>query len=232
MSCYSWTELNVHFIWGPDFTAYQKICRTDSCWHCPAFMWETKDSKIQSLYCLCLNEIRTYKWLWPKAVRIMLWPALWSSQDNDPQRKAKANVTLNWNWQESGHIDDGWWWEQAQRWGAWHRQTWELSLAASGGVWARVQPLSGVPCLSMKVNSMENPSEKGHHKSYIIVEMQRLHIWNSLISSGTLCYYQLGWKNWNLPPQLSLPLCVSKISTPGIPQLLSHNEELLLWLKG
>lgn len=84
----------------------------------------------------------------------------------------------------------------------------------------------------MKVNSMENPSEKGHHKSYVIVEMQRLRIWNSLISSGTLCYYQLGWKNWNLPPQLSLPLCVSKISTPGIPQLLSHNEELLLWLKG
>lgn len=93
-------------------------------------MWETKDSKIQSLYCFCLNEIRTYKWWWPKAVRTMLWPAFWSSRDNDPQRKAKANGTLNWNWQESGHIDDWWWWEQARWWGACHRQTWEISLAA------------------------------------------------------------------------------------------------------
>lgn len=53
------------------------------------------------------------------------------------------------------------------------------------------------------------------HKSYVTVEMQRLHICNSLISLGILCCQPLGCKNRNLPAQLSLLLFVSKISTPG-----------------
>lgn len=155
-----------------------------------------------------------------------------AQKDIDPQRKVKANVTLNLNWHESGCIDEWWWWEQAQ----WQRaSTWENVKdlwQPSGGVSTLLKPLFEAPCYRIKVNSRGGASEKGHHKSYVIVEMQRLHIWNSLILLGILCCHQLDFKNWNLPPQLSFLLFVSKISTPGTLQLLSENKELLLWLKG
>lgn len=102
----------------------------------------------------------------------------------------------------------------------------------SRGLSALTQLLFEVPCLRMKVNSRGSPSEKGHHKSCIMWRCKDFVSHTVWCHLAYYCYHQLGWKNWNLPPQLSLPLFVSKISTPGIPQLLSQNKELLLWLKG
>lgn len=61
------------------------------------------------------------------------------------------------------------------------------------------------------------------------VKVWYLKLWFHLASNAIT---SLAEKNWKLPPQLSLWLFVSKISTPGTLQLLSHKKELLLWLKG
>ena len=89
----------------------------------------------------------------------------------------------------------------------------------SGGLSAWAEPLFRVSRSRIKVNPRGIP-EKGHGKSYIIVEMQRQN-WNSLISSGIQFGHQLGWKKLKSAPT-AVPTSVSEISTPGTPQLLSQ----------
>lgn len=138
------------------------------------------------------------------------------------ESESETNFTLNLNWHEGGQNNDN---ENRHSGGEpQYRKTWKSLWQQSGDAasfW-HVMPQ----------NNGKFHGESFRERSSQMVEIERLHNWNSLIVSGILCYYELGWKNWNLPPQLLLPLHVSKISTPGTPQLLSHNEELLLWLKG
>lgn len=95
----------------------------------------------------------------------------WEAQmDSDPPRKVKAEVPLDLNWHRSGRDDgdEGWRWGGHDGGGSWHRKSEGALWQRSEGLSAWAQPLSEAPCFRMKVHPRGKPSEKHHHKSYIM----------------------------------------------------------------